>query len=71
MITIGLTGGSGAGKGVVSAIFSDMGIPSIDTDAVYREIVSYNSPCMKELREHFGDKIVNENGLSIVQLWLK
>lgn len=62
MITIGLTGGSGAGKGLVSEIFSDFGVPSIDTDAVYREIVSYNSPCMKELREHFGDRIANENG---------
>jgi len=62
MITIGLTGGSGAGKGVVSKIFMEFGVPSIDTDGVYREIVSYNSSCMKELREYFGDEIANENG---------
>lgn len=62
MITIGLTGGSGAGKGVVSKIFMDFGVPSIDTDSVYREIVSHNSSCMKELREYFGDEIANEDG---------
>ncbi|MBR4836472.1 MAG: dephospho-CoA kinase [Clostridia bacterium] len=38
MKVIGLCGGSGSGKGAVSGIFAEIGIPSIDTDAVYREM---------------------------------
>ena len=40
MKIIGLCGGSGSGKGVVSEIFLGLGIPSVDTDAVYHEITS-------------------------------
>ncbi|MBR5144792.1 MAG: dephospho-CoA kinase, partial [Clostridia bacterium] len=38
MKIIGLCGGSGSGKGSACEIFNKYGIPSIDTDAVYREI---------------------------------
>ena len=36
---IGLTGPTGAGKGVVSGICRRWGIPSIDTDAVYHALL--------------------------------
>ena len=62
MKVIGLCGGSGSGKGAVSGIFAEIGIPSIDTDAVYREMTLSDSPCMRELRGEFGKEIINSLG---------
>ena len=62
MKVIGLCGGSGSGKGAVSRIFAEIGNPSIDTDAVYREMTLSDSPCMRELRGEFGDEVVNSQG---------
>ena len=65
-ILIGLCGRSGSGKGYVSRMFADEGIPAIDTDAVYRKMTSACdreslSPCMKELIAFFGEPIRNED----------
>jgi dephospho-CoA kinase len=62
MKVIGLCGGSGSGKGAVSGIFAEIGIPSIDTDAVYREMTLSDSPCMRALRREFGEEVVNSLG---------
>lgn len=59
---VGLCGRSGSGKGYVSTLFSEIGIPSIDTDAVYRGMTSPAetlSPCMQELVDRFGKGILN------------
>lgn len=65
-VLVGLCGRSGAGKGYVSKLFAEEGIPSIDTDGVYRELTGpcdseAFSPCMRELAEFFGDGIRNED----------
>ena len=62
MIVIGLTGASGAGKGEVSRLFNDRGIPSIDTDEVYRRLIQSPSPCVSELVAYFGEEILDLNG---------
>lgn len=62
MKVIGLCGGSGSGKGAVSSIFQKIGIPSIDTDAVYREITSSDGPCLRALCEEFGKGIISDDG---------
>ena len=62
MKVIGLCGGSGSGKGAVSRIFAEIGIPFIDTDAVYREMTLSDSPCMRALAGEFGDEVVNSQG---------
>ena len=59
---IGLCGGSGSGKGTVCSVFSKHGIPSIDTDAVYRSMTSGPSPCMTELVSAFGNEILRSDG---------
>lgn len=60
---IGLCGRSGSGKGYVCEAFFDLGIPSIDTDKVYREILDKEgSPCLAELTRRFGDGILDERG---------
>jgi len=64
---IGITGRSGAGKGVACAIFQKHGIPAIDTDAVYREILAQKGDCTNELVAAFGADILDENGLVVRQ----
>ena len=62
MIVIGLTGPSGSGKSTVSALFSARGIPVIDADAVYRELLIPPSDCLDELVRVFGNEILCPNG---------
>ena len=60
---IGLCGGSGSGKGIVSALFSEYDFASIDTDAVYHSLTSSMTPCLSELVDFFGDSIAPEGYL--------
>ncbi len=60
-VWVGLCGRSGAGKGYVSGLFAKLGVPAIDTDAVYRTMTAPSatlSPCMRDLRDAFGADIV-------------
>ena len=59
---IGLTGPTGAGKGVVSGICRRWGIPSIDTDAVYHALLEPPSACFDGLVASFGTGICNPDG---------
>ena len=62
MVTIGLTGPSGAGKGAVSTIMNRYGIRVIDADKVYHDIISAPSQCLDELALNFGSGILAPNG---------
>lgn len=62
MKIIGLCGGSGSGKGAVCTCFSKLGVPSVDTDAVYREITSGEGECMSALISAFGSEIAFADG---------
>lgn len=64
---VGLCGRSGSGKGYIAAMFADRGVPSVDTDGVYRDMTGPGevlSPCMAALVARFGSAIVTpENAL--------
>lgn len=62
MKIIGLTGPTGAGKSTLCERFEKLDIPCINTDEVYHKITSSPSPCLDELQNAFGNKIINENG---------
>lgn len=62
MTVIGLTGGSGVGKGFVCQKFLDLGIPAIDTDKTARTVCEPGKPCLNELVSCFGDVILNPDG---------
>jgi dephospho-CoA kinase len=62
MLIIGLTGPSGAGKGLVASLFATHGIPSIDTDAVYHQLLIPPSDCLDELADRFGQDILCPDG---------
>ncbi len=64
-ILIGLCGRSGSGKGYVSELFRLEGIPSVDTDLVYREMTAPGtggSPLMQSLADRFGGAVIAPDG---------
>lgn len=62
MIVIGLCGGSGSGKSTVAESFEKYGVPSVNTDEVYKCLTSYRSECMDELIDTFGACISLSDG---------
>lgn len=61
---LGLTGPSGAGKGVVAQHLRDAhGFAWIDTDAVYHDLTKAPSACLDELTEAFGTGILQNGAL--------
>lgn len=62
MYVIGVTGGIGAGKSIVSRILVDLGAKVIDADKIARDIVKPGEPALKELVEEFGEQILTQEG---------
>ncbi len=62
MLRIGLTGGIGAGKSAVSAIFSKCGGVVVDGDVIAREVVEPGTEGLAALVEAFGDDILLPDG---------
>lgn len=62
MVVIGLTGPTGAGKSTVRELFASYGVPGIDADSVYRELIAPPSACLDELTRIFGDSILLPDG---------
>jgi len=62
MLTIGLTGPTGAGKSAAAAAFAGRGAAVIDADAVAREVTAPGSPCLGELAARFGPGIKRADG---------
>ena len=59
---IGLTGGIASGKSVVADMFADLGVPIIDTDVIAREVVKPGQPALEEIRERFGEYVIDTAG---------
>lgn len=60
---LGLTGPSGAGKGVVAARLRDAhGFAWIDTDAIYHALTNAPSACLTELEMAFGKGVITPDG---------
>ena len=62
MKVIGLTGPTGAGKSTVRELFAAYGIPGIDADSVYHELILPPSACLDELTRIFGKSILLPDG---------
>ena len=59
---IGLTGGIASGKSTVADMFSDLGIAIIDTDIIAREIVESGQPALEDIRDRFGEGVIDAAG---------
>jgi len=62
MLKIGLTGGIGSGKSVVSSLFTELGASIIDTDVIAHELVTPLSDAFKEIIKHFGNTLIGDDG---------
>jgi dephospho-CoA kinase len=60
--TFGITGGIGMGKSTAAGILRGRGIPVIDTDDIAREIVEPGQPALAEIKDAFGDGILDADG---------
>ncbi len=71
IITVGLTGQSGAGKTTVSEVFKNHGFSVINCDTAAREAVLPETECAKELEEKFpqlftGGKLDRKKAASLL-----
>lgn len=62
MLTVGLTGGIGAGKSEVSRLLVERGAVLIDADRIAREVVEPGTPGLAAVAEAFGEEILAEDG---------
>ena len=62
MLVIGLTGPSGAGKGVVAELLREHGLVVIDADRVYHSLLLPPSSCLDALCHRFGKAILAPDG---------
>ncbi len=62
MWVVGLTGGIGSGKSVVSDCFSRLGVPVIDADEVARELTAPASEALALIATAFGASVLQPDG---------
>jgi dephospho-CoA kinase len=63
MLRIGLTGGIGSGKTVVSDRFRHLGVPVIDTDEIAHSLTTRNSAAVREIEREFGPHVIRDGEL--------
>jgi dephospho-CoA kinase len=67
---IGLTGGIGSGKTVVSDRFKALGIHVVDADIAARTIVAPHQPAWNDIKEFFGRDVLLEDQ-TLNRAWLR
>ena len=68
MIIIGICGSSGSGKSTVCEYFAEKGVPILDCDKIYHELISRESDCLKEIGSVFGSVYVQNGALNRKEL---
>ena len=62
MLIVGLTGGIGSGKTLVSDYFKSLGIVIVDADVVSRQVVEPGTEALGKIAEKFDKDILNSDG---------
>lgn len=62
MKVIGLTGGTGSGKSVVSKSLAEAGAVIVDADQIAHEIILKGKPAYQEIIAYYGSGILDEDG---------
>ena len=62
MKVIGLTGGTGSGKSVVSKRLAEVGAVIVDADRIAHEIIWKDAPAYHEIVAYYGTGILDEDG---------
>jgi len=61
MFSVGLTGGIAAGKTTISNLFSELGVPVVDTDIISRKLLEPGELAYDRVCTRFGDSIKGSN----------
>jgi dephospho-CoA kinase len=59
MLLVGLTGGIGAGKSTVAAMFAARGAAVVDADEINRRLQEPGQPCYRAIVDAFGREILD------------
>jgi len=62
MMIVGLTGGIGSGKSEAARLFSDLGAPVADTDAIAHALTAPGQPALQEIAKSFGKDALHPDG---------
>ena len=62
MLIVGLTGGIGAGKSTVAAMFAARGAAVVDGDAISRRLQEPGQPCHRAIVDAFGAEMLDPSG---------
>ncbi|AKD02896.1 dephospho-CoA kinase [Pontibacter korlensis] len=62
MLKIGITGGIGTGKTIVSCMFAVLGVPVYDADSRAKWVMHHNLELRQELLDAFGSETFSEAG---------
>lgn len=59
---VGLTGGIGSGKTLISDYWGSLGVTIVDTDLIARQIVEPGRAALADLATEFGQSILHDDG---------
>ena len=59
---MGLTGGIGSGKSTVASLFSKLGVPLVDTDAIAHALTTREGRATAEIRTRMGAQFIAVDG---------
>ncbi len=62
MLRVGLTGGPGAGKSIVSHLLQERAVPVVDVDLAGKWVVEHNPEVLAELLKTFGEDYFDAEG---------
>jgi dephospho-CoA kinase len=62
VLTVGLTGGIGAGKSAVAQRLAALGAVVVDSDAIAREVVAPGTPGLQSVVDEFGEDVLAADG---------
>lgn len=68
MLKVGITGGIGSGKSVVSRMLMVLGIPVYFADEAAKRLMNTDAALQRQIMQHFGKEAYNEQGLD--RAWL-
>ncbi|MCG8411959.1 MAG: dephospho-CoA kinase [Bacteroidales bacterium] len=64
MLKVGLTGGIGSGKTLVSRVFESLGVPVFNADNESKKIINTDKKIISALKSEFGDEIYTSDGIN-------
>jgi len=61
-LQIGITGGIGSGKSLISRIFRHLGVPVYDADSHAKELMTTDGILVNQIKKEFGDLAYHKDG---------